>query len=151
VPPWLAVCIYGGVAAALGLASFAVWRSYWLVSGGPKNGKAKGAAAGKTTQRLLSVLVLLSVVVGAALGLSPRWFGGEAEGLLEAWLEPLFSAQAKHPHVSLELRSGLVAVGIAIAFVGWAIARQRYGDRRPKDWEKREGSLPGAALGARLR
>jgi NADH:ubiquinone oxidoreductase subunit 5 (subunit L)/multisubunit Na+/H+ antiporter MnhA subunit len=150
VPRWLAVGIYGGVAVAAGLASFALWRSYWLVFGGPRKGAAKRRAR-KTTDRLLSSLVLLSVAVGAVLGLSPRWLGGEAVSLLEAWLDPLFSMEAKQRHVSAELRIGLVSIGIALAFAGWAIARQRYGEGRPKDWQDREGALPGAELGARLR
>jgi NADH:ubiquinone oxidoreductase subunit 5 (subunit L)/multisubunit Na+/H+ antiporter MnhA subunit len=150
-PRWLAFGIYGGAAIAAGLVSFALWRSYWLLFGAPRKGKSRRGVSPKVTERLLSVLVFLSVTVGGVLGLSPRWFGGEAAGLLEAWLDPIVSTEAKQPHVSVELRVGLVSVGIAMAFAGWAIARRRYGEGRPKDWEEREGSLPGAELGARLR
>lgn len=151
-PGALAKGLCGALVATAALTSFGVWRGYGLAfEGGARGGRSlkKVRDASPDVARLLSVLGVLSVLFGLVLGASARPVGGDRVAVLEEWLEPVFTTSvARFDELSLLGRWGLVGLGLAGAYAGWAFARRRYGDRRPADWAAREASLPGHGLGA---
>ncbi len=148
--------VYGLLLVTAALTSFGAWRSYYLAfagkprSGEPLAARKRLAETPVMTLRLLALLALLASVSGVVLGVSPRDFGGVGDSMLEGWLAPVFSTvTARFDALSSGPRFGLLALGLVVAYAGWALARTRYGDRRRDDWVSREVSLPGLGASAR--
>jgi NADH-quinone oxidoreductase subunit L len=151
----LAKAVYAVVVVTAALTSFGMWRSYYLAfAGAPRGGRALTSLhdAPLSTTRIFVLLEVLCAVSGVALGLSAQAVGGAREALLEAWLAPVFStAVARFAEASAGVRYGVVGVGLLLAYAGWAVARSRCGDARPRDWATKEASLAAYRWGETFR
>jgi len=132
--------------AAVGTA-FYMWRSYFLVFEGPHAATVLAETVHESPRAMtavLTALAALSAVSGVALGASSHVIGGAGEGVLEQWLEPVLrdshATFSTHP---LWVELAFMLASYALAVGGYAIARQRYGARRPLDWRQRERRAPG--------
>jgi len=134
VPPW-ALLVAGIFAGSL--ASFALWRSYFLVFEGPfASAKGKTSEPGALSD-LLRLLAGGAAVLGPILAIAGRLSGGAA--LIDAWLAPSFDGCASLPTESgLPAEVGVAVLSVGLALAGWSIARSMYGATRAKDWVKKE-------------
>ena len=124
--------------------SFYMWRSWYLVfEGEPRTPLAPLHEGPRAMTGVLTVLAGLCVVVGVVLGVSTRLVGGGGESLLEEWLAPaLASADAPFARAGLAAVWGFLGAAYALGVGGWALARARYGEARPADWEALERRSP---------
>ncbi len=148
VPGWLPFVL--GV-AAMGLGAHATHRVYLVVFEG-KAGAASvkdpdGAATGGAW-----ALAGVSALLGTVLGFGGRLIGKSGPSFFDEWLEDVVApAQVPFAPTSAGVTWGLLLVAIGAAAFGWAAARSRYGEGRPraKDLEipppEAEPTLPEAA------
>lgn len=124
------------------LASFALWRAYFLVfEGPPPPAEAEAAKTREPPKKMLDVLQMLAgiSVVSSVIGLSSKWLGGRGESLLEDWLAPSFEAAHFHfDDAGLATMGAIAFLAVGAAYAGFSVSRDRYGDSRPSDWEARE-------------
>ena len=148
----LAKGLYAVVLVTSALTSFGMWRSYYLAFTGPSRRGRASDEAPAASARVMTALAGLAALAGLCLGISGRELGSDSEPLLENGLASAFSTVGLRVlDVSVAMRLGLVGLGLAFAYAGWAIARHRYGEGRPDDWAARESSLFVLRLGAGVR
>ncbi len=149
---------------ASALASFAIWRVYFLVFEGPPptvlatalapvlatvlatalapvvatDREAKLREPPKQVVDVLQALVGISFASGL-LGLSSRWLGGRGESPLEDWLAPSFAGAHFHfDDAGMGTMLAIALLSVGTAYAGFALSRARYGESRPNDWEAQE-------------
>jgi len=129
-------------ATAALMTSFYMFRSYYMTFSGSYRGNEGGHGHGhegghahtphespRTMTWVLAILAVLALV-GGYIGLPHLW---HLPNLFEHWLEPAFEGSAHaitwagHAH---GLEWGLMGLSIAIAFVGFFLARWLYRDAR---------------------
>lgn len=134
--------LFGVSLLAGALASFAIWRAYFLVFEGPPptsaDPEAKLREPPKQVVDVLQALVGISLVTGL-LGLGSKWLGGQGESLLDDWLAPSFAAAHFHfDDAGMGTMLAIALLSVGTAYAGFALSRTRYGDSRPNDWEAQE-------------
>ena len=148
--PWpLAKLTYVALIGSSALTAFYLWRSYYLVFGGPKPPAVDKRFREPRAVRALWWIGGLSIVAGAVLGFGPSTLGGSGSPLLESWLAPAYGAVASLPaELPLVVRYGLVGLAFAAAYGGWAVARRRHGAGATLAWTVRKAAV--LSLGALL-
>jgi NADH-quinone oxidoreductase subunit L len=134
--------LFGAALFAGAIASFALWRAYFLAfEGRPPSEESDAEKTREPPKRMLDVLQALAgiSVVASVLGLSSKWLGGQGESILEDWLGPSLAAANFHfDDAGLATLVAIAFLGVGSAYAGFSIARDRYGDARPANWEAQE-------------
>lgn len=131
--------------AACALASFAIWRGYYLAFDGRAHDAAPTAKVkegGPAITRILWTLAALSALTGIALGASSGFFLGTGAGnaaAIETWLAS--GAGATFTRVGSPVELALLAVSFGAATAAWSVARKRYGADRPADWLAKDAAV----------
>jgi NADH-quinone oxidoreductase subunit L len=154
--------VLGALAVTSFLTACYAFRSYYFVFSGPRarlsdtRGQPPPAPAGSAPHasaesRLLAGVVLAlglgAVVAGPLLGWPRNWTASHASPALDTFLEPVFAGNfGEVPPIEVPpaLEWGLQVGGLAVAVLGWLVARRLYG---PRGSLARVAAAPSGALG----
>ena len=156
--------VLGALAVTSFLTACYAFRSYYVVFSGararpsetkdqPRSGPSPAGAErhGSSESRLLAGVVLAlglgAIVAGPLLGWPRNWTPSHATPALDTFLEPVFAGNfGEVPPIEVPppLEWGLQMGGLAVAVLGWFVARRLYG--QPTSGARAAAPAPSGAL-----